>query len=490
MRKHTGRSPSKQLPAVRIADGVKLMASVAANQGGLAPDAIQKSDDGILHIDLTRGHFDITLHLDGQEFGNTGGWGSDTLGSILGTMERSGYRVHCCLTCAHYKPSGMIDEWSLGAEGYCVVTGEPDMDKLTHMLHVCKLWAERRDGWFGHRYTNEWEIPTGEGDLDQKRKGRHMTEKTQRGLSKGFMDDLQNGLLSRILKRIQEDPTLLLEIRDDYISVYYRGGSVLMLSRKGKGKYKATFDSKYYRASDHAASAKQELLPIGDESDVAAWLAGLPARKHAMDLHFGKHPAEEREVQQAIVRSNNSGPLGLATDYYFCDIEYKTDFGEFDMVGVHWPSDPQVRKIAHDRRLVLMELKYGDAALAGDAGLRKHVLDLNRFLEDAERLRQFKREMINVFNQKRHMGLVKCGKDLVSFSESEQEKPMLLLILADHNPEGSALRDIIDKLPESPHAEVCFATASFMGYGIFDDGILTKQQLYERCGWATRQENA
>jgi len=46
-----------------------------------------------------------------------------------------------------------------------------------------------------------------------------------RRLSDRFMKDLKSGLLQPLLQRVHDDPTLELEIRDDYINVYYRGGA-------------------------------------------------------------------------------------------------------------------------------------------------------------------------------------------------------------------------------------------------------------------------
>ena len=58
----------------------------------------------------------------------------------------------------------------------------------------------------------------------------------KRQLSQTFMDDLLNGCLNPLLKEVQEDDTLCLELRgnfdepnqkDEAINIYYRGGSLL-----------------------------------------------------------------------------------------------------------------------------------------------------------------------------------------------------------------------------------------------------------------------
>jgi hypothetical protein len=481
MEKHTARTPSEQLPTIRVSDGTRLNASVASYQGGPGPNAIQASDDGkTVHWDPTDAYFDIVLEVDHKAFSKTGDWGWPTLGAILKEIAASGYQVHCCLTCQHYEPSRMVDEWSLGAEGYCLAAGEPDMEHLTHMLHECRLWAERgdRESWFGREFTHGLTPRGVHGDSSEE--GRNMGHQNRRGLGPEFIHDLKEGLLQSLLERVQCDNTLLLQIRDKYVSIYYRGGTLTEIHWREHHIYEEMFDGGYC-GSHGTARAPAKKTVIRGAAEVSALLEQLPARKQAMDLFFAKHSAEEREIQQAIVRANNRGPLGRATDFYFCDIEYKTALGdEFDIVGMCWPSDPQSRKNQVIARLVLAELKHGDSALEGSAGLGEHVGDINRFLEDPGNLKSLKTEMVDVFNRQRELGLIDCGKDLVSFSD---EPPMLLLLLANHDPARSQLPKQLEKLPESPHAEILFATASLMGYGIFKEGILTKEQFLERCAW-------
>lgn len=62
-------------------------------------------------------------------------------------------------------------------------------------------------------------------------------------------------------------------------------------------------------------------------------------------------------------RENNFGFVARDTDYYVCDLEYQSGQGRFDMIAVHWPSEFAVRKHARDRRLVFVEVKYGDSDL-------------------------------------------------------------------------------------------------------------------------------
>jgi len=297
-----------------------------------------------------------------------------------------------------------------------------------------------------------------------------------RGLSPPFLSDLATGLLEPLLRRVKADPTLCLELRENYINVYYRGGNLLKLEQTRAG-YAASFDDNYFRGAIRPLIGLPPV--VRSLGDIESWLKDLPLLKNAIDL-FKKHSVE-REVQQLLVAANNHWGVARATDYYICDIEYASGFGRFDFVGVHWPSSPSKRKQQTGRRLVLGEVKYGDGALEGTAGLHSHVKNTNDFLDDPQRVAALKAEMIEVFNQKMKLELLKCGKKLIGFSD---QKPLLLLVLANHDPEKSALCKLLGTLPPCPNADVRVASACLMGYGLFDPAILTVRQVLERLGGA------
>lgn len=245
------------------------------------------------------------------------------------------------------------------------------------------------------------------------------------------------------------------------------------------GGYTAVFDRQYFEGAEQAPAlpAPQLLEP----RDVAAWLAALPWLKQGMDLFFGKHPKEEREIQQMLLRDNNLGGVARSTDYYVCDIEYPNTHGRFDVVAVHWPSTPAERKKQGGRRLVLAEVKHGDGALDGMAGLHDHITDANAHLANPTNVIGLKQEMVRVFNQKRALGFIDCEKDLLSFSA---EQPLLLLVLANHDPGKSRLRELLRSLPPSPHAELRVVTGCLLGYGLYDPAILTVERAlvqFEAC---------
>lgn len=292
-----------------------------------------------------------------------------------------------------------------------------------------------------------------------------------RGLSADFFSALTTGFLAPLRERVCADKSLCLELRDDYLNVYYRGGNLLRLARTTAG-YIASFDDKYFGGSP---PSPMPTALVREARDLAAWLTAVPVMKQAMDT-FPKDPAE-REVQQLIVRDNNFGSVARWTDFYICDIEYASPHGRFDVVAVRWPSTPNQRKKQDAHRLVLGEVKYGDGALEGTAGLHAHVQDVNEHLASPENLVALKSEMVRVFNQKRALGLIDCDKDLLSFGE---ELPLLLLVLVNHDPDKSRLRELLRSLPPSPHAELRIAGSSLLGYGLYDPAILTVEEALDR----------
>ena len=298
-----------------------------------------------------------------------------------------------------------------------------------------------------------------------------------RALDDAFLQDLKGGMLRSLTEMVQSDTSLCLELRGGSINIYYRGGSLLRIEKSGDG-YSAFFDMKYFRNKNAIPGIGRR---ISTEAETRVWTDVSPVLKQAMDRYFSRHRTDEREFQQLLVRENNFGRVARSTDYYICDIEYQQGLSRFDAVAVHWPSMSAARKGTYNRRLVFVEMKYGDQALDGEAGLHKHIEDVNEYLgQPGHHVSKLKEDMVNVFKQKRYLGLVDCGRDLGGFSD--KERPLLLLVLANHDPDKRKLRQLLEGVPESPRAELRIATATFLGYGLYDQGIHTIEETFERFG--------
>ena len=62
-----------------------------------------------------------------------------------------------------------------------------------------------------------------------------MSKTTGRGLSPQFLTALQSGWLAPLCERVQRDQSLCLEIRQERVNIYYRGGNLLRLSTAADG---------------------------------------------------------------------------------------------------------------------------------------------------------------------------------------------------------------------------------------------------------------
>jgi len=296
-----------------------------------------------------------------------------------------------------------------------------------------------------------------------------------RGLSGCFLEDLKVGCLSPLLERVKADDTLHLAIRTNGINIYYRGGSLLKVSgppgtkRDAARIYGATFDQNYFAGA--RPSAHERCPPTLQHREHAhAWVDAFSELKQEMDFWFAKKRRIERGYQQLIARANNTGHAGRATDYFIIDIEYTEQKERFDMIAARWESNASSRK-AGTARLALIELKYGDKTITGKGGLVKHINGMSQLVSRPQRLAQIKAESLAMFEQQLSLGLIRAPKPLGAFTD---EKPEYILFLVDHDPDSSILRNVMDSiagLPAPVGYELELCTATFMGFGLFKEGI-------------------
>lgn len=300
-----------------------------------------------------------------------------------------------------------------------------------------------------------------------------------RSLSEVFMADLksEDGKLNPLLSRIQNDDTLIAGIRNDCLDVYYRGGCLLHLTRKGE-IYKAEFDENY----DVDERLKNTNIPnkVKGCDDIKIWLDALPEIKDVMDMHLGLEKDKlEREFQQVVVRENNFSKVAESTEYFITDIEYadrSNPDARFDMLGVQWSA--QERANPKNCRPVLIEMKFGDEALDGGSGLGKHLEDFHKILDQQESREKLICTIDNQFRQLRELGLVPFDKtgntnDVVINSEA---RPEIVFILASSNPRSKKLEDVLkeheNNLLDGNNFDIRFFVSSFAGYSMHKKNML------------------
>lgn len=170
-----------------------------------------------------------------------------------------------------------------------------------------------------------------------------------RGLSREFINDLKCGVLSPLLEAVHGDRDLVLEIRNDYLNVYFRGHSLLRLEENGRC-YPFSLHDKF------RVEALCGLSSLSNQEDTKQFVEAIPEIK-ARILGLRKS-ANEIECEQMLIRANNCEPH-LNTDYFIIDRQLVTEDGRgrFDLVGIFQPH----RSWAHGGPLplALLELKLG-----------------------------------------------------------------------------------------------------------------------------------
>ncbi|MDN5343498.1 MAG: hypothetical protein PWP28_2378 [Oceanotoga sp.] len=302
-----------------------------------------------------------------------------------------------------------------------------------------------------------------------------------RGISNNFIKNLKDGILKPILEYIKEDSNLILEIRNDYINIYYRGGNLLKISEKtiGISKYDFYFNNKYIlnpNKTNVKITNNMKVIDSTNPKDVEKWIDIIPHIKYEMDKWLSKYKKLEKEYQQTIVRENNID-LAKSTDYFICDIENAKGKGRYDLIAVKWISNGAKRKSGKNLRLAFVELKFGDGSLKGSSGLEKHIKDVDEFLSNQKNIDNIKEEMKKTFNQKLELCLIENQNKIENFSD---EKPEYILVLANHDPDSTLLRIELKKIQPSENFELKIATSNFMGYGLFQEAIYTLDEFKKK----------
>jgi len=294
-------------------------------------------------------------------------------------------------------------------------------------------------------------------------------------LDDNFIIDLLSNRFGNLLHTVQRDPSLGLQIRENYINIYYRGGNIIKIEMKDT-EYIHSFDENYYQ--ENKTQSKNELLELSKSNK---WDQFFPQAKRAMDINLGPDGKEEREFQQLVVRDNNYSSIANSTDYFILDVEYSRKRARFDMIAVEWISESSARKLQKNYlpKLMIIEMKYGDKALQGKSGLRDHEKHYQDLVSNESDLSNFKEEMLVHFNQIRVLGLIPC------LSETENpntvtrfvDRVELAFLITNHDPASTILAKELTSLQRR---DAKFIVSNFMGYGIYHQSVFGYAQFRQR----------
>lgn len=293
-------------------------------------------------------------------------------------------------------------------------------------------------------------------------------------ISSPFMSALLDGCLHPILKAVREDDTLMLGLRGDYVSIYYRGGELLKIRPGASSDFRIAANSDYGHPQDHLDRT------VSTVAQAEAVVGTIPAMKWLMDRHSKIRSSHEREFQQLVVRENNRSRSAGSSDYFITDMEHASGSSRFDMLGAHWSH----RDRKHGDRLtpVIFEMKYGEQALTGSAGLAKHIEDRRNWMSDPKFVAKLRANVASQFNQLAELGLLEFNRSDSIDNFTCDDRLRVVLVLAAFNPRSSKLLPILEEIQKNPIPSVDLRVfhASFCGYLMHENSMLDLSQTIEQ----------
>ena len=240
-----------------------------------------------------------------------------------------------------------------------------------------------------------------------------------------FWKNLTEGEYKEIIAfASQRENELDVQIRDNYLNIYYQGGNLLRVHPRS-----LYFDEFYFHrgAKDMRKTHLIDKCQKGDKACIARWEDYKNRRKEMLDLLKKRGMAtyckemkrimkeweadlhtigishDEKNAQQQI-SMNNRG----ATDYTVVDLEYAVSTtSNFKYNGDSTKKVPRFDLIAVDKsgQLYVIELKTGLKAIDGNSGIRAHI-DCFKYSIELDSNNDFINEMDELLRQKQELKLI------------------------------------------------------------------------------------
>lgn len=250
------------------------------------------------------------------------------------------------------------------------------------------------------------------------------TEYLGRGIhNQKFLDSLKTGNLSKMLAVINADKDLDVQIRNDYLNIYYQGGSIAKVNSENS----IEFDEFYFYLEmmtkpkkeiekdativNGLKSQRNKLVKKFKERDYQRYFSEA---KTVMDNWLKINPKPERILQHQLTVENQNN----SSDYTIIDLEYEistlSDFAcTFIPSGKDKPKKPRFDIIAVNKKgqLCVIELKKGIGALYGDSGLKEHWDCYQQSI--MRNYQSFMNEMRLILKQKKEFGFLPPSLEII-----------------------------------------------------------------------------
>ena len=261
-----------------------------------------------------------------------------------------------------------------------------------------------------------------------------------RGLSETYITNLKNGFLSGITSRVIKDKDLDLQIRENYINIYFKGNSLLKLNEVSESQYRPEIHPKFLK--------DLELPDLIDSESSKQFMNLIPTLKENIILHGAS--SLEVEYEQLLVRANNN-ELRNNSEYFIVDRQLVMPGRDrIDLSAIFWKW--KGRRRGQEVPLCFIEIKF-----ALNVEIQRVHDQLNRYYRAISDRTEFVAiEAERVFKQKLELGLFEQPADRIEAMKTlkvsqDPKEYQYVLILIDYNP-YSRLLDL-DRFQHLPFAD-------------------------------------
>ena len=269
-----------------------------------------------------------------------------------------------------------------------------------------------------------------------------------------FLRKLTKGEYKEIIEYAsQRENGLDVQIRDNYLNIYYHGGNLLKISPRGYHFDEFYFhrDAKERRKTHLIASnrpedkelvasyqrRRDEMFSILRNEGMAAYCTKMKGimDEWEEDLHTIDISHDEKYEQQ-LTSMNNRGE----TDYTVIDLEYAVSRNSsFCYKGKLKKSVPRFDIIAVDKtgQLVVIELKTGLGAIKNRSGIRAHMYCFDHTIGQDHK-GDFVTEMYDLLEQKKALGLIDKNVHI-----DKDKEPQFLFAFSEKKPGENLYEDFV-----------------------------------------------
>ena len=266
-------------------------------------------------------------------------------------------------------------------------------------------------------------IMTEDSEKTYSGRGLHLKDTDEKKKNKWAKAFAAGGKLKGLIDEVRNDVDLVIQIRENYFNVYYKGGNLLKVSSENSFEFDSNYFKGYPDFVDNDIKRKEEckktLEQLKNDRNYHAFIENM---KKIMDKYWDwlkkeaehKRDLEEKNTQHQLCISNTEN-----SEYTIIDLEFKVSTREECQYRYIKPNktdgryvdgkkkSPRFDIIAvrnKDHRLCVIELKKGIDALYGKSGIGDHADSFEGTI--GRNHKAFIKELKGVVEDKKKLGLL------------------------------------------------------------------------------------